>query len=90
MEKLVLANALANIDFDLLISDDIVNKRGYWGEILEIRLPERIIFVYVDENCQGFIKLYRKTDEEYTRIREITITKDNLHEELKKAINESR
>lgn len=88
MNRFVLANALGSIDFDLLISEDITNKRGYWGETMEIRFPLGVIFVYIDENDTGFIKMYETAPLKKTE--EVCVNKDNLYELMKSFVDKAK
>lgn len=88
MERFVLANILANIDFDLLISDDVRNMRGYWGEVMEIRFPKGVVFVCIDENILGYVRMYRK--EQVEMVAEIEIRENNCDRVMKTVINKAK
>ncbi len=85
MERLVLANAMAAFDFFLLNSDYVRSLRGDWGEVMDIRFPNKEIFIYIDEKQTGFLKAYNAPEGEMTD--EITLNKDNLVAEMKNVIN---
>lgn len=82
--RYVLANALCGIDFDLLTSDNMRNKRGYWGEIMELVFPSGVIFIYIDENDDGFLKIYEKPN--CKLLKNIPINVSNLFDEMVIAI----
>lgn len=84
MDRFVLAGALAAVDFDLLISENVRNVRGYWGEVLEIRFPYGVVFAYIDEDSNGFIKIYRTP--QGTKEKSILITGDDLDRKIKEVV----
>ena len=88
MERLVLANAMASLDFWLLNSDNVRNMRGDWGEVMEIRFPGKEIFIYIDENQNGFAKSYSVPNGEKTQ--ELLINRENLITVMKNIIDKAR
>ena len=88
MNRFVLAGALGSIDFDLLTSDNIRNCRGYWGETLEIKFPKGVIFIYIDENNEGFLKTYKT--ENFEKVKDISVTEDTLENIMKEVIEEGK
>lgn len=85
MERLVLANAMATFDFFLLNSDHVRNLRGDWGEVMDIRFPNKEIFIYIDEKQSGFVKAYDAPEGKMTD--EILINRENLVIVMKRLID---
>ncbi len=85
MERLVLAKAMAVFDFWLLNSDHVRTLRGDWGEVMDIRFPNKEIVIYIDEKQTGFIKAYDAPEGQKTD--EVIINPHNLDAVMKTLIN---
>lgn len=85
MERLVLANAMASFDFFLLNSDCVRSLRGDWGEVMDIRFPDKEIFIYIDEKQTGFIKAYDAPEGAMTD--EAKVNRDNLVAVMKSLVD---
>ncbi|MBQ8002044.1 MAG: hypothetical protein IJ297_01220 [Clostridia bacterium] len=83
-KNIALINACANAGYLQVGTETVKSRRGLWGEMIEIDIPGGFIVGIVDENAEGWLKLY---DGEFKKVSEVFVNSETVNDAMQKMIN---